>query len=314
MSDSVFSGRTCAKCGVPLYEYDNYCGVCGEKVPRCVNCGAILPGDAEFCIKCGASTVTKCSCGAALPDDALFCPKCGSRVSDNATAPASSQTPVNVPRFGSLFSRQAFQANVTAPQAPLPFEAQVGAYVEFGNYPQNNGDTPEPIEWLVLENDGKTALLISRYGLDCKQFHHKNTSISWRECDLRKWLNSDFLKCAFTAEERQHIAESKINTGKNPETGTPGCGETKDKVFCLSIEEVNKYLKTDEEKKCLPTAYAVSHEAHKDNDTGCCWYWLRSPGSNPSLAAHVRRRGNIFSNGFVDVIFNSVRPAMRVFV
>ena len=312
MSDSVFSGRTCAKCGVPLYEYDNYCGVCGEKVPRCVNCGAILPGDAEFCIKCGASTVTKCSCGAALPDDALFCPKCGSRVSDNASAPAFSQTPVNVPRFGSLFSRQAFQANVTAPQAPLPFEAQVGAYVEFGNYPQNNGDTPEPIEWLVLENDGKTALLISRYGLDCKQFHHKNTSISWRECDLRKWLNSDFLNKAFSSDEQERIVFGPIFTADNDKCWTEGCGRTYDKVFCLSIAQATKYFVSDALRKCRQTAYALSHRVWR-NDDGYCWFWLRSPGFGD--ASDVSCNGAIRHMGCsVDSNRSAVRPALRLYL
>lgn len=42
---------------------------------------------------------------------------------------------------------------------------KIADYVEFGNYPQNNSDTKEPIEWLVLDVSGNEALIISRYGL-----------------------------------------------------------------------------------------------------------------------------------------------------
>ena len=55
----------------------------------------------------------------------------------------------------------------------------VGQYVKFGRYPQNDGDTLEPIEWLVLENNGDSALLLSRYALDCQQFHHDDYCVSW---------------------------------------------------------------------------------------------------------------------------------------
>lgn len=44
----------------------------------------------------------------------------------------------------------------------------VGDHIMFGNYPQNNGNDPEPVEWRVLEiKDGK-ALVISEYLLSRK--------------------------------------------------------------------------------------------------------------------------------------------------
>ncbi|WP_406547724.1 hypothetical protein [Succinimonas sp.] len=46
-----------------------------------------------------------------------------------------------------------------------------GDHVKFGCYPQNHGDTRESIEWLALEVKGNETLLISRYGLDCQQYH-----------------------------------------------------------------------------------------------------------------------------------------------
>lgn len=78
---------------------------------------------------------------------------------------------------------------------------KVGGYVKFGSYPQNNGDIKEPIEWLVLEVNGNKALLISSYGLDCKEYHHEFEFITWENCDLRKWLNGEFFRRAFTVAE-----------------------------------------------------------------------------------------------------------------
>ena len=165
---------------------------------------------------------------------------------------------------------------------------------------------------MVLDNDGKTALVVSKYGLDCKKFHHKRTSISWRDCDLRKWLNGEFLNRAFSSEERKQIAESAINTADNLEYGTKGCGETHDKVFCLSIEEVNKYFVSKDARKCQPTSYAVEQGAYTFSD-GCCSFWLRSPGKYASHAADVNGRGAVNDDGYdVRIGDDAVRPALRI--
>src|SRR5574344_1982782 len=84
---------------------------------------------------------------------------------------------------------------------------EIGKYVSFGNYYQENENSKDPIEWLVLDVDteNKKALLISRYALDSKPYHETLTSITWEECSLRKWLNSEFLKQAFSEVEQKYI-------------------------------------------------------------------------------------------------------------
>ncbi len=191
-------------------------------------------------------------------------------------------------------------------------EQNIGAYVTFGRYPQNSGDVPEPVEWLVLDNDGSTALLISKYGLDCKQFHHEFADISWSDCDLRKWLNNDFLKRAFNNEERARIVENIIYTGDNPEFGTKGCGETRDYVFCLDINEANKFFVSEESRRCRPTSYAESNNAI-GADGRCCWFWLRTSGEGFCCAVDINDGGAIDVEGiyvFDDSI--AVRPALRI--
>ena len=200
-----------------------------------------------------------------------------------------------------------------------PYE--VGTYVTFGRYPQNNGDVPEPIEWLVLENEGNTMLMVSKYALDSKRYHHKN-NISWRDSDLRKWLNGDnedcFLQRAFNAEERERIADSIIYTYNNPDYGTEGCGETHDKVFCLSIEEARKkdYFANNSTRRCEATNYAISNGTLIDDDNDnyrSCLFWLRSPGCIAEEAAVVDLVGAVCASGhfMVDPTF-AVRPALRI--
>lgn len=190
----------------------------------------------------------------------------------------------------------------------------VGSYVKFGRYPQNNGATPEPIEWQVIENDGKTALLLSKCGLECRKFHIKKVETCWRDCDLRKWLNEDFFSNAFTNDEQSKIVKSTINTNGNLFFHTTGCGETLDKIFCLSIDEARneRYIQSDDSRRCRPTAYALKHGVWK-NAAGYCKYWLRSSGHRADIAANVSTNGAVSDNGYkVDCSTFAVRPALRI--
>lgn len=188
-----------------------------------------------------------------------------------------------------------------------------GSYVKFGRYPQKSALFYEPIEWLVLENNGETALLISKFCLDSCNFHDAMIPVSWRDCDLRKWLNGDFMQYAFNSEELGRIADSRIYTGDNLEYSVKGCGETIDKIFCLSADEAEQYFPADDDRKCRPTSFAIKHHAYYNYGNGCCSYWLRSPGAYVNKAACVLFNGAVRSSGHdANVLGSSVRPALRI--
>ncbi len=189
----------------------------------------------------------------------------------------------------------------------------IGEYLKFGNYPQNNGNAKEPIEWLVLEVSGDEAFLVSRYGLDCKPYNEEYTDMTWEDCDLRKWLNGEFLKSAFSAEEQQRIKLSEVANGDNREYGTRGGKNTQDRVFCLSLAEAERYFKNDSERRCQPTALAKAHRAYC-SDGGYCWWWLRSPGGHQDLASYVLTDGALAPHGNVAITYDrhAVRPALRL--
>ena len=194
-----------------------------------------------------------------------------------------------------------------------------GTYLAFGSYPQTKtGNDDTPIEWLILESDGETALLISRYALDCKLYNEKKEDTTWETCTLRGWLNNEFFNKAFSAEEKQSILQSDVSADKNPEYSTNPGNATKDKVFLLSVVEANKFFKSKDARKCAPTDYAIQQGAYTSDSSKvegrkACWWWLRSPGSDSDFAAFVTYGGSISDRGTrVNFSYSAVRPCVRV--
>ncbi|MBR4635510.1 MAG: tetratricopeptide repeat protein, partial [Clostridia bacterium] len=192
---------------------------------------------------------------------------------------------------------------------------KVGDIYRFGSYEQNNktSDGKEEIEWIVLEKDGMSLLLISKYALDCQPYNTSDKSITWETCSLRKWLNGTFLNAAFSSEERRSIISSTVTADKNPHFNTFVGKNTTDKVFLLSIKEADKYFSSDEARKCAPTEYAKAQGAHTDASTGNCFWLLRTPGINSDRAAYVDYAGGVSSLGCgVDLDDRAVRPALWI--
>ena len=201
----------------------------------------------------------------------------------------------------------------------LRVKFKAGNSIAFGNYPQTKaGNDNTPIEWVVLENDGETALLISRYALDCKLYNEKKEDTTWETCTLRGWLNNEFFNKAFSAEEKQSILQSDVSADKNPEYSTNPGNATKDKVFLLSVVEANKFFKSKDARKCAPTDYAIQQGAYTSDSSKvegrkACWWWLRSPGSDSDFAAFVTYGGSISDRGTrVNFSYSAVRPCVRV--
>ena len=187
---------------------------------------------------------------------------------------------------------------------------KVGDYYTFGSYEQdkNKKNGKEPIEWKILAKDGSKILVISRYILDVKAYHQKKGTITWQDCSLREWLNQDFLNDAFSAEERKMIPKVTVKADSNPDSPSADPGnDTKDYVFLLSIEEVNRYLKSDTARKCKTTKF--SKRAY--TNFGYSRWWLRTPGGYTTQAAFVNEDGEIKSNVVQDNSYG-VRPALWI--
>ncbi len=202
--------------------------------------------------------------------------------------------------------------NLKAAAAARDAKFVVGNYVTFGSYPQTAAGTDDtPIEWLVLARDGNKALLISRYGLDCQQYHEDRESITWENCTLRTWLNDTFINKAFSAQEQTGILTTHVKAHENLWYSTNPGNDTQDKVFLLSITEAEKYFQSDAARECKPTAYAVEQGA-RESSAGNCWWWLRSPGSHQYGATDVSGVGSLYRSGHYVNDDYAVRPALWI--
>ena len=199
---------------------------------------------------------------------------------------------------------------------------QKGDIICFGRYLQKQDPSAaaEPIEWIVLETDGKSAKLLSRYGLTAKPYNEDGYwPVTWESCTLRAWLNSEFLKAAFTEEEQQRLAAVTVEA--EVFWVVTETHDTLDKVFILTDEEVEKYFVTNGERICIPTEKAISEGVYHGQNRGSgCWWLLRTPRiSMPAFVYVVDTDGSFDEDGFPADAFrendkdnSAVRPAVRL--
>lgn len=194
-------------------------------------------------------------------------------------------------------------------------ELNIGDSFTFGMYEQDNDSSngAESIEWIILQKEDKRLLVVSRYALDCVRYNTEYKDVTWETCTLRSWLNSTFMNEAFSEGEKSMISVTTVSADRNPKYDTNPGNATQDQVFLLSISEVNKYFNSDEERQCKPTEYAVDQGAYENDETGCCWCWLRSPGFNQGRAARVDYDGGVYEIGsLVNRDYIAVRPALWI--
>lgn len=184
--------------------------------------------------------------------------------------------------------------------------------LEFGSYYSNKNMSRGPIVWRVLERDNNKALLITESGIDCLPFHNIPTEITWSHSDIRRWLNIDFLNMAFTNKQREAIFPVRLFTPNNAVYYTNGGEKTQDCVFLLSLEEANRYFRSNTDRTAQVTDFAKGKGLYVD-EKGNSWWWLRSSGTMQSYASDIDYGGDIdYYGGVVNSMNNAVRPAIWV--
>ena len=158
--------------------------------------------------------------------------------------------------------------------------------------------------------------------LDVKPYHLTREEVTWEDCSLREWLNSDFYNAAFSEDEQDSILMADVTADVNPDYDTDPGQDTQDKVFLLSAAEAQDLFGSgrmyNDSRKCEATAYAIENRADTSK-SGHTFWWLRSPGSVTSgssscKATYVDTGGQIQTFG-EDVENDhqiSVRPAIWI--
>lgn len=199
----------------------------------------------------------------------------------------------------------------SATHKPLPDLSAIksGDEIEFGLFPADESLELKPLLWKVLKVDGDKALIMTRDSI--MSLDRMNTQKrTWEECSTRIMLNGDFFDGAFSDEERSIILNSKLDNPNNKKHKTPGGNPTEDKVFLLSLTEIEDVLPNKEERTGEITAYAkLQTYAKRDNVV----FWVtRTPGdAGWGPVAISDFDGDVDYEGN-HVGYNAVRPAMWI--
>ena len=191
-----------------------------------------------------------------------------------------------------------------------------GMIVTFGHYEQDNQNNgTEPIEWVALDLRKDKVLLVSRYALDCMDYHDSNIDMTWEDCALRSWLNNDFYNAAFSDEEKERVKLTLVdNSTSQGAYSTDGGNDTKDYVFNLSYHELITYFADDNSRICEQTTYTAS-KCRYIRDGKVIWL-SRSPGESPSTVIRIGNAGDLYGYNFTNDGYGDhicVRPAIWMF-
>lgn len=223
--------------------------------------------------------------------------------------------------FDGAFSQDLSKSDkLIAQQYPVPAEynQNIGqsshSIITLGNYEQddNYSNGPEPIEWIALAKKEDNILVTSRFVLDCVPFNITADAVSWETSYLRAWLNDSFYNEAFSGSNKAKIVDSEVYPHANPQHDTDPGNTTNDKVFLLSLLEVDSLFASAEDIACYPTQYAI----RRGVDCSSKWlsgWWLRTPGMDESHAATWRVDNKFgYAGRLVNYVGRGVRPAMWV--
>ena len=175
---------------------------------------------------------------------------------------------------------------------------KVGNIVCYGIYEQDNKSATklEEITWEVKTiRDGK-ALLVSEHILDYRPLHSEKVAISWKDCDLREWLNGEFYNTAFGNLYDNDIVETEVF-----------CDETEvecvDKVFLPSFDDVH-YNRLYEEVTVTDYAYSKSR-------TPRIWTCTRSVKLSEKFVTYAEKVTSNYYEYSVNLNFG-IRPAIWI--
>ena len=162
-------------------------------------------------------------------------------------------------------------------------------------------------EWLPFKVQAEKALLLSKYVLEERAYHSKFEDITWKDSDIRNYLNGEFYN-QFNEKDKARIVETQVANNCNPRSWycfVKGRDDTNDKIFLLSVGEV------DDNWGIFFDRYREAAAMNMAGDDS--WWWLRNSPSDSGNASCITTDGLIDPNSsHMDNIHGGVRPALWV--
>lgn len=160
-------------------------------------------------------------------------------------------------------------------------KSEIGTSVLFGEY-----------KWLIVEKEADKALLVKSEPINGYAYHNENKEITWADCSLRTYLNTDFIEETFYEKMSDRILDTNISVPGNKIYKTKGGKNTTDKIFLLNAEQAKEYRE-------------ILDNYSRD-------WWLISPGNSQNTAQYVSY-GEIMDYGYEVSNKNIyIRPAMWI--
>lgn len=193
----------------------------------------------------------------------------------------------------------------------------IGDSIFFGKYEQNAiiHDGKELVEWIILKKDvnNNSAILISKYILDCYPFNGFSENVTWETSSLRNHMNTAMLTEMFNDSELSCILPTFLLNSPNVFNGAYSGEPTYDYLFIPGIDEMIAFFSNDnfvnearlnelkrpsKKRMCYATAYAITKGVRvmgedKENP-GTGNYFLRTTG----LPGRRRWFDNVYANYF----------------
>lgn len=172
--------------------------------------------------------------------------------------------------------------------------------------------------WEVLDIQEGQALLITEDIIELYSYNDAQRPIDWSGSDIRHYLNNKFINQNFSDEDKEKIVEVMHRTYESEWFGTSGGGDTLDKFFLLSLDDVVNYFG---DSGMLANGNPDSETSISDdfNDARIAEYegtptawWLRSPGDNSKSATGISSEGVIEVSGYAVQEQLGLRPAVWV--
>lgn len=185
--------------------------------------------------------------------------------------------------------------------------------ISFGK--DEDGDS---IEWIILEKLDDKVFVLSKNLLFPYEFSYPDLDSNWESSTIRKYLNEEFINKVFSKNEQNSIIETDIASRTIDGNAIINEVSTKDKLFLLSVDEIENYLNTDQLRRA------------KRKNGIALEYWLRTQYKrtaykqkwgenelNDYTVANVDDRGTIRTTSDTRAGYNAeymlqIRPAMWI--
>jgi Family of unknown function (DUF6273) len=171
----------------------------------------------------------------------------------------------------------------------------IGDKIIFGGY-----------EWRILDIKQDNVLILTEEIIELRDYHNKPVDITWKDCELRKYLNGEFYDKFSVIDRGKIIETTNVNPG-NLWYGADGGEVTRDKIFILSIDDVVRTYFGDSSRLLdYPGKNQRYWFQRKDENNikrrtvffnSSWWWWVRTPGKNNRVAVYIHGDGNIGIQG-----------------